>query len=933
MVDNVKITGTGSDLNGAILENAATESTLRELLAAMKGSATRNTNNTGSNNLFDRITRSTNNANDSIEEFNDNIDDVNRELAKNNKTLKAYQKITQAGVASVSALDKSLRGIGNASTDATSVVQQFGSAIGGTTSRVGGAISDFGEGLSVGNRKVRGFGMLLNGLGSTLGALGSISTAAFGAMSSVIGMSQGFYDTFRQLSDTGYVLDSSFGDLIENTLDAGMTLGQFTKFIDRSRNDLVMFSGSVSAGARQVMNLRKQMTPEMIDGFLNMGVALEDIPDSLSNYMTLMGRQGRLMQQTDQEAIASAKELFKQQKLLSDLSGKSVKQLQDEAVERTRATRLQAAFNEMVPEARQAYANAAGVVETMLGPKLADGFEAIIAGDVTDPMYQAMIATAPTLTGIMENIRSQMATGQIDAEEAQAAMYNALKNGAGPIQGELNRIAEVVRYSGIETPFHTVGENLGIAMERMSKISDNSYASIMSNIEAQMAGTSGSIDGEVDPMLQGFRNIATGSQEIAIALQNVAQEITKAVGDEASNVFKTFADALGSLSNIVGDTIATLNSQLEKITSAADPDSSPGDGAANAGGGGVIERITKKITGDADIAANVDAATGIADVGLAAAAKAGGGKILGKLVPGVGAALSAEAAGAALNEGRYASMIANGVAAAADVASVSTAPAAASGVGAVVPAALKGISLLATGIDALGGYLGIPGFSSGGIVNAPKTGMLAKLHGNEAVIPLPDGKTVPVNLTGFDGIINSLSKMISQIAPTADLSGFDNVINKLPSLVSQFSPMEIFEDFNSIINTLPNIFTDTFNISSLGSIFEQSSAVNSETEFDSTMLSIQSYVSRLVDDASNVLNNNIDKVNDNSVSLDSSLSDIAAQLTGAKLIDESRLIPELVALNKNLLQENRTLNSKIDSLVKAMEQSNTISRNSSYARA
>lgn len=39
-------------------------------------------------------------------------------------------------------------------------------------------------------------------------------------------------------------------------------------------------------------------------------------------------------------------------------------------------------------------------------------------------------------------------------------------------------------------------------------------------------------------------------------------------------------------------------------------------------------------------------------------------------------------------------------------------------------------------------------FASGGIANYPSAGKLAKLHGPEAIIPLPDGKTVPVSIAG-----------------------------------------------------------------------------------------------------------------------------------------------------------------------------------------
>jgi len=52
-------------------------------------------------------------------------------------------------------------------------------------------------------------------------------------------------------------------------------------------------------------------------------------------------------------------------------------------------------------------------------------------------------------------------------------------------------------------------------------------------------------------------------------------------------------------------------------------------------------------------------------------------------------------------------------------------------------------------------------YAFGGIANYPETGKLAMLHGTEAIIPLPDGKTVPVSIN-----VNSLAEALTT-TPTA----------------------------------------------------------------------------------------------------------------------------------------------------------------------
>tara|TARA_E500000081_G_C6139916_1_gene359652 strand:+ start:5314 stop:8886 length:3573 start_codon:yes stop_codon:yes gene_type:complete len=78
------------------------------------------------------------------------------------------------------------------------------------------------------------------------------------------------------------------------------------------------------------------------------------------------------------------------------------------------------------------------------------------------------------------------------------------------------------------------------------------------------------------------------------------------------------------------------------------------------------------------------------------------------------------------------------------------------------------------GMGGAGGLLSIFGFagggihdrgkkytySTGGIANGPQSGYPAMLHGREAIVPLPDGKSIPVNLSGA-GQINNISITIA----------------------------------------------------------------------------------------------------------------------------------------------------------------------------
>jgi len=63
--------------------------------------------------------------------------------------------------------------------------------------------------------------------------------------------------------------------------------------------------------------------------------------------------------------------------------------------------------------------------------------------------------------------------------------------------------------------------------------------------------------------------------------------------------------------------------------------------------------------------------------------------------------------------------------------------------------------------------------ASGGVFSGPSSGYRAVLHGSEAIVPLPDGRSIPVNLTGAvdsNGIIEALNALRKDLAG-ADTGG------------------------------------------------------------------------------------------------------------------------------------------------------------------
>jgi hypothetical protein len=75
--------------------------------------------------------------------------------------------------------------------------------------------------------------------------------------------------------------------------------------------------------------------------------------------------------------------------------------------------------------------------------------------------------------------------------------------------------------------------------------------------------------------------------------------------------------------------------------------------------------------------------------------------------------------------------------------------------------------------------MGGGGFRNGGIASGPTSGYSTTLHGTEAVVPLPNGKTIPVEMAGFSGNFADQTSLMSQ-----QLDKLDELVRVMQNQVS-----------------------------------------------------------------------------------------------------------------------------------------------------
>lgn len=79
-------------------------------------------------------------------------------------------------------------------------------------------------------------------------------------------------------------------------------------------------------------------------------------------------------------------------------------------------------------------------------------------------------------------------------------------------------------------------------------------------------------------------------------------------------------------------------------------------------------------------------------------------------------------------------------------------------------------------------HIQMPSAATGGILSGPTSGYQATLHGNEAVVPLPDGKTIPVQNRG-SGSVDQTNLLAMELEKLESLLGVMQKQNDITSKI------------------------------------------------------------------------------------------------------------------------------------------------------
>jgi len=288
------------------------------------------------------------------------------------------------------------------------------------------------------NKSVEGFaGVLQKGGGRISEVTGAFANLLptdtlknFGkGIGGIAGYVEDTQGVFQALSKVGAGLNGNLGDLRTQAARTRMPLDSFANMVANNAQQLTGLGGSVTDGARKFAAMSEAMfsgPAPLIDGFMNMGMSIEEANEFVIKNTELTRRQAMITGMTEMEQVAAAQEMAKNLQIVAKLTGKDAKQMQDQLIERQRdgatQARLRLLEKQGVENAQEAYAGAQA--ELAKSPK--------VVGDLMDDLLQ-------TGAPMSEATKNFAATNQ----EAYALLQKAAEaNKAGDVEAAKKYAAE-----------------------------------------------------------------------------------------------------------------------------------------------------------------------------------------------------------------------------------------------------------------------------------------------------------------------------------------------------------------------------------------------------------------------------------------------------------------------------------------------------------
>ncbi len=378
------------------LNNAATEATLKQLLAAMTAMAKAQGLNLNAQ-----------------KEYEKELKKLAKESEKQAKAAKAKADIDQKAItaekkrqAQLEASRKAQEKYIESLKDTEKALEMISNVIQGAA----GAVTDLTKSAaSMGNSATSAAAMF-----GKIPIVGGLVANVFGGIAEA---GEKTYKAFQQASSVGANFGGSINEMIGAASSAGMTIENFTSLVAKNGQNLALLGGSTAEGARRLAKFGNEIrkNTQLNAELANLGYSTEDVNNGLARYSAIMLKSGRSQADVNKNLVAETGEYLKNLDAVSKLTGKNKEALQEEAEARRNDAQFRIAERKLDPQSRK---NLELLMQSMSKAEQ-EAFKGALA---TGTMNEAMVklnATSPQVAQeMMKTALAARSSGQLTKDSA-----------------------------------------------------------------------------------------------------------------------------------------------------------------------------------------------------------------------------------------------------------------------------------------------------------------------------------------------------------------------------------------------------------------------------------------------------------------------------------------------------------------------------------
>jgi hypothetical protein len=393
-------------------------------------------------------------------------------------------------------------------------------------------------------------GLLTSALGTVVGIVGNFASALANASNmgelleavpifgSVLNKASGYFqagaDTFRDLSEVGAGFGQNLFELRNAAATAGLSLDQFSQLVSNNSTAMGLLGSTTSEGATRFGRVTKQLRSQEA-GLLALGYSVEGLNEGTAAYIELQAAAGQLRNKSDKQLIAGAQNYLTEIDLLSKVTGKSRKELQDEINDRMQAANFNVLASKLSGEALTRFTANTTHTSAMLGKGFGDVMTDLGDGVAQSDFAKILASSVPGLQDLAE----ANARGELTQAEYQKRLQ--------ALMPQITKFADGMGAAGVSQLQNKAG--FGEFMDSVAKA--RTYTQRLADAQAAAAEQA-----RREPITQFMSNFGQTIQNIRSTIENAL--IDSGVMETLGTILKEVGVVITELAKDLTDSFASF---------------------------------------------------------------------------------------------------------------------------------------------------------------------------------------------------------------------------------------------------------------------------------------------------------------------------------------------------------------------------------------